>query len=251
MLGSSTDREWEKFGKNDPYFGVLADEKFRKSKISNELKEKFFQSGDVYIQEILENIRTHIETDFTIDTAIDFGCGVGRLVIPLAGCARSVTGIDVSQSMLDEAKRNCDARSISNVNFVKSDDNLSSLEGSFNFIHSFIVFQHIAPNRGELIFKKLISHLSEGGICVVHFTYASVDETKHKRLKSFLKKWIPFLGNLVKGRDFFTPHMQMNDYNLNRLFSNVQSTGTKSCFSEFTNHGGYLGMTMYFQKPKV
>jgi len=62
------------------------------------------------------------------------------MVIPLAGISESVVGVDVSESMLNEAKRNCESLSIKNVSFVKGDDNLSALNCKFDFIHSYIVF---------------------------------------------------------------------------------------------------------------
>ena len=41
----STDTEWENWGKKDPYFGVLTNEKFRSQKLSDESRIEFFESG--------------------------------------------------------------------------------------------------------------------------------------------------------------------------------------------------------------
>ncbi len=250
MFSRSTDREWERFGKCDAYYGVLNQNKYRKANL-DEVKEEFLKSGFPYVDTVLDNIQKHIDQDFKIDRAIDFGCGVGRLVIPLAEVANEVVAIDVSTAMLAEARKNCEDRSISNVNFIKSDDSLSGLDQTYNFIHSIIVFQHIPVRRGELIFNRLLSRLEPGGVCVVHFTYAST--RKRKRLASLIRQWIP-LGanviNLIKGRDFFAPQMQMNEYDLNRLFFVMQKNQASKCYTEFTDHGGELGMILYFQKPK-
>ena len=40
----STDKAWEKFGKVDPYFGVLADARFAADKIDAH-RDDFFASG--------------------------------------------------------------------------------------------------------------------------------------------------------------------------------------------------------------
>ena len=85
----------------------------------------------------------HIDPSFSINHALEFGCGVGRLVIPLAKIAKRVTGIDVSESMINEAKRNCESRKINNVFLTKTDDSLSLLANNYDFMLSFIVFQHI------------------------------------------------------------------------------------------------------------
>lgn len=251
MFNSDTDNEWEKFGKDDPYYGVLTHDKFRKNNLTTENKEEFFKSGSGYIDEVLEKTRRHIDKNFTIKKALDFGCGVGRLVIPLANVSQEVTGVDVSDSMLREAKINCEERSIKNVAFVKSDDGLSLLDGKYDFIHSFIVFQHIPVIRGEQILENLISRLEDDGICVVHFTY---EKRKKKPMVSFIKKYIPLannVDNLLIGRKFFAPQMQMNPYDLNRLFSIIQKANVLDCYTEFTNHGGNLGIVVYFKKPKM
>jgi 2-polyprenyl-3-methyl-5-hydroxy-6-metoxy-1,4-benzoquinol methylase len=136
----STDAEWEKWGQKDPYFGVLTHDKYRSQNITEEAKKEFFESGRSYISHVLEVCRQQFDRGFTLKRALDFGCGTGRLVIPLAGIAEHVVGLDVSDSMLKEAFKNCNKHSAINVSLLKSNDNLSCLDGSFDFIHSFIVF---------------------------------------------------------------------------------------------------------------
>lgn len=253
MLNHNTDKEWEIFGKDDPYFGVLTDNKFRKSNLTDKNKQEFFKSGYIYIDDVLKKIRHHVDSNFMIRQALDFGCGVGRLVIPLASIADKVTGIDVSDSMLSEARKNCETLSIKNVIFIKSDDRLSLLKGNkYNFIHSFIVFQHIPVKRGEHIFENLLTHLEDGGICVIHVTYAKAHAIQ--KVTTFVKKYIPLsknIINLIKGEKFFTPHMQLNDYNLNKLLFIMWKFSVYEFYAEHTNHEGHLGITLYFKKPVV
>ena len=251
MFNSNTDKAWEKFGKNDPYFGVLTHSKYQKSNLTNENKEEFLNSGYIYIDSVLKKIKKHLDIDYQIIKALDFGCGVGRLIIPLAELAEKVTGIDVSVSMLNEAQKNCEARSLKNVSLLKSDDNLSLLKDKYNFVHSFIVFQHIPVKRGERIFEKLMAHLEDGGVCIIHFTYAK--NYYIQKIVPFIKNTIPFaknLVNLIKGRTFFAPQMQMNAYDLNKLFFIMQKSNIYEFHAEYTNHGGDLGIIVYFKKPK-
>ena len=254
MVNRETDKEWEKFGKEDPYFGVLTHEKFLTINLTEETLEEFFKSGFDYIDNLFGTIQQPIDQDFTVKKALDFGCGVGRLVIPLAKVALEVTGIDVSDSMLKEAKKNCESRSINNVVLVKSDDNLSALNGKYAFIHSFIVFQHIPVTRGEQIFENLIEHLESGGICVAHFTYAYNSRRKrfYNNLIRFIKRDIPLSNNiisLIKKIKAPGPHMQMNSYDLNHLFLMIQRANIVDFYTEFTNHGGMLGVVVYFKRP--
>ncbi len=250
MFNSDTDKEWEKLGRNNPYFGVLTDDKYRTSNLTDENIGDFFESGSEHIKHVLKFIRNHIDPNFTIKKALDFGCGVGRLVVPLADHAQRVTGIDVSASMLTEAKKNCENKSIKNVDFAPSNINLSSFNGTFDFIHSYIVFQHIPVKRGESLFENLITRLASGGVGIIHFTYAN--DNYIRKIVSWIKSYIPlskYFFNLIKGRNIFTPEMQMNLYDLNKLFSIMQKFNIFEFHAEYTNHGGYFGIVLYFRKP--
>jgi 2-polyprenyl-3-methyl-5-hydroxy-6-metoxy-1,4-benzoquinol methylase len=101
MFNSNTDREWEIFGRDDPYFGVITHEIFRISNLTDANKEKFFLGGYEYVDHIFNKIRKQIDPNHTVKKALDFGCGVGRIVIPLAKLAEKVIGIDISDSMLN------------------------------------------------------------------------------------------------------------------------------------------------------
>ncbi len=87
----------------------------------------------------------------------------------------------------------------------------------------------------------------------MHFTYAGDYAIKDKLYLSAMK-YIPFSGNYMNlrtGRKFFAPRMQMNEYNLNRLFFMIQKVSVLSCYIEFTQHGHNLGIIVYFKKPKM
>src|SRR5436190_21944086 len=103
----STDDEWEDWGLRDPYYGVLTDDKLRRRNLTDEALDQFFRSGKDDIEHLLHIASTRIDPAFTPQRALNFGCGVGRLLIPLAGIAEEVVGLDVSESMLKEARKNC------------------------------------------------------------------------------------------------------------------------------------------------
>ena len=244
-----TDLDWEKFGNLDPYYGVLAQDRFRKENLTKGIKKEFFESGYNYIDSMIEKIHKYIDPDFLPEKVLDFGCGVGRLVIPLAERAKVVHGMDVSESMLLEAQNNCNQRTVKNALFMKADDELTKLTGKYDFIHSFIVFQHIPVKRGEKIFEKLLDHLSDGGVFVSHFTYAR--SKGNSTISSFVKRRIPFgkeFINLIRGRKISSPHMQMNLYNINNLLKIIQKGNRGSFYAELTDHGGEYGVILYFQK---
>ena len=169
---NNSDRDWEVFGKTDPYFAVLTAPEYH-GQLTGEARAKFFESGEKHIETMLSIIRGRLDPAFAPVRALDFGCGVGRLLVALATRCRDVTGVDISPSMLAEARRNCDAAGATNVRLVQGDDELSSVTGSFDFIHSYIVLQHIPVERGELLVRKLAAMLAPDGVAMVHVTYSS------------------------------------------------------------------------------
>lgn len=250
-MNGGTDRDWERIARRDPYHGVVTDERYRADRLTEERRREFFQSGADYMTEVLATVRRHIDPGLSIRRALDFGCGVGRLLLPLAKVAGEVTGADVSESMLREARRNCEAHSLSNVVLVKSDDQLTALNARYDFIHSFIVFQHIPLRRGERLFAGLLERLADGGVGVVHFTYAK-EATRAQRLATFLRRHLPGSANLInllRGRPFLATEMQMNAYDLNHLLLAVQKAAVRDCHVAFTQHGNAYGVVLYFRKP--
>lgn len=250
----NTDIEWEKWGKQNPYFAVLTDKKFRNNNLTDDLKSEFFESGKNHITHVLKVCRDRLDHDFSPKRALDFGCGTGRLVIPLAGIADHVVGLDVSDSMLKEAQKNCEDYSVENVSLLKSDDDLSALDGRFDFIHSYIVLQHVPVVRGRRIFMNLLNHLEEKGICVIHFTYARIIYSENYGAPP-RGRWQLFkiMKQLLR-RAFFSkylePEMQMNLYNVNELLFLMQKAGIRDFHVEFKDDRGQLGIVLYFLKPK-
>lgn len=86
---------WSKFGEEAPHFSVLTNELFKPENIEKNL-EVFYASGVPSIDVALKTLdRNGIKTQ-DLSTAIDFGCGVGRLTLAMAKQFNSVVGLDIS-----------------------------------------------------------------------------------------------------------------------------------------------------------
>lgn len=144
-----TDRDWEKWGGTDPYFGVCSEGRFHAEAMTPASRDAFFRSGEEHVARTYSDIERLFKVDFKPENVLDFGCGVGRLLIPFARRAKQVVGVDVSTSMLAEARRNCIDAGILGVSLVESDDGLTRAEGRFDLVHSHIVLQHIPWKRGR------------------------------------------------------------------------------------------------------
>jgi SAM-dependent methyltransferase len=247
-MDMSTDTAWEEWGRRDPYFGVITDPRFRSAGINENAKKEFFASGESHVQGVLATIRKHIDPGFVPRAALDFGCGVGRLLMPFAKIAQEVVGLDVSPSMLQEAQRNCDEQGLRNVRLFRSDDALSTLTGPFDLIHSCIVFQHIPVERGRALFEKLLQQLSAGGVGAIQLTYS---KTRFATTFGRAPPELPRVGTLgtpnPRASADADPLMQMNPYNLNEILFLMQRRGILQFHAEYTDHGGELGIFLFFQ----
>lgn len=251
MLPKQKDKNWQVIGQRMPYFGVITKDEFKPDVLDETAVDDFFATGETHIEIVLDWIRQYFTEDFQPARCLDFGCGVGRLVIPLAKRFPEVVGVDVSKGMLNEAKSNCEKFGLNNVTFIESDDELSKVKGKFDLIHSAIVFQHIDTRRGEKIFRRMLEILNEDGVGVLHFTYDREKDKLSERVIKWLRENVPFaqgLINLIKRRDFNYPHIPMNKYNLNHLLLKLQENGCDRTMLSFTKHGRDLGVVLMFQK---
>lgn len=250
MFSTDPNAAWEKYGEDDPYFGVLNTPAFKGGELGDAARASFFQSGEEHLDAVCRDVHEHLGMDCSFERGLDFGCGVGRLLIPLARRCSRVVGIDVSHRMLAEAQRNCAAAGVSNAEFVRSDGDWPRVEGTFDFVHSFIVFQHIPVRRGEVLLTGMLERLRTGGVGVLHFTYHRRAHWLRRAVHS-LRKTVPLANqvvNLVQGNPASYPMMQMNEYDLNRLFVILHDVGCDRMFVRHTNHGGHLGVILFFRR---
>ncbi len=210
-------RQWERYGALDPYYGVLSAPDFHHARLDAAARERFFDSGRRHVAELMAEIDSLMGGDFECRCALDYGCGVGRLTLPLAERCEHVYGVDVSRSMLREADSNAKLMGLRNVELVEA-DGLAELSGRYDLAHSFLVFQHIPVREGERIFAALVRGLRPGGVGVIHVSLRPSHPLAG--LFHWTMKTMPFaynIFNLARGRDWSYPHMQMNHYSLNRL----------------------------------
>jgi ubiquinone/menaquinone biosynthesis C-methylase UbiE len=246
------ERTWRPYGVADPYYAVLAEDRYRKNRFDDTARREFFKSGEEHIAWVLSNIRRSIDPEFTPTKALDFGCGVGRLVLPLSRIAREVVGADVSPTMLAEAQRNVDEAGASNVKLVLSDDSLQSHGTGFDLVHSYIVIQHIPPERGEAIFMGLADKLKPGGVGALHVTYAREAPTVRKVVHQ-LRKSVPGVNavvNLAQGQRAAEPMIPMFNYKLENILEGLRERGCESVHMLLTDHGGHHGVMVLFQVAK-
>ena len=102
------------------------------------------------------------QIDFLSDKAIlDFGGGTGLLALPLAKQAQSVTLVDISEKMLEQARLKAEDQEIRNLQLLEQDLLANPLEQQFDLIVVSRVLHHMSDLDATL--AMFHQHLREKG----------------------------------------------------------------------------------------
>lgn len=242
---------WDRLAR-DPYYAVINEEDYRGARLANDVREKFDRSGEEDVGRTIDDIRRWIAPDFHPREAVDLGCGMGRLTVPLSRVCDHITGVDISEVMLDEARRNAASHGVRNATFVSTPAYFAdqSDEKRPDFIHSYIVLQHIPPRAGMWIIESLVKRLLPDGVGALHVTFAR-RAARIRRVSHWLRLVVPgvnMLANAVKRRRLLEPLIPMHEYDLAALLTMFSELGVETMHMRLTDHGGHLGAMIVFRR---
>ncbi|MFP4055122.1 MAG: class I SAM-dependent methyltransferase [Phycisphaerae bacterium] len=246
----NTDQDWIELGEHDPYFGVLTADDYRGEQLPAETLERFFATGRRHVDKLWRLLDQRMALDPRPGRALDFGCGVGRVTFALAERCGKVVGADVSPAMLQRARDHAARLEVPNVTFARSDDSLVGIDGRFDLVHSYIVFQHIPPARGLPIVSQLLGRLNPGGLAALHFTH-SWSASAVRRGINWLQKNVPLvhgMANAVRQRPIKSPMVAMYHYPVGDLLNVFAAAGCEVLTKEPTDHGGHLGSMLLLSR---
>jgi SAM-dependent methyltransferase len=156
-------RDWEDLGATDPLWAILSHPARRHGRW--DLAE-FLETGEREIAALMQRSEV-LGRPATRDRALDFGCGVGRLTRALALRFNQAVGVDISTTMIGQARRlNADRPNCTFLHNVRSDLSLFT-DGSFDLAYTTRVLQHL-PDRStaEGYIAELVRVLRPGGLLV-------------------------------------------------------------------------------------
>jgi len=151
-------RDWDDLALVDPFWAVLAADDKRGGGWE---PTEFFATGEADIEEMLATA-AQLGRPTRHERALDFGCGVGRLTRALARRFDEAVGIDVSERMLEHARRlNADTP---NVTFASSDEPPPE---PFDLVVANLVLQHL-PSKAlaRVYIGRLIKATRPDGLLV-------------------------------------------------------------------------------------
>ena len=238
---------WESLAATDAYFAVSTFDRFHASKIDAEAKEDFFQTGRDHVKRIWTEFESGFGMGLQPRRVLDYGCGVGRILIPLAERCETVVGVDISPKMLKETRKNCEERNVTNIELQTAADFAADENATYDLVHSYIVLQHIDPKIGNELIRKMVERLEPGGVGMLHVTYFDPSPIG-KRLRFLIYRDVPIVHrmlNVIRGK--IEPVMPMYEYDLGLIFRILRENSCNSSFVRFSDHG-WFGESIFFKK---
>ena len=100
---------------------------------------------------------------------LDFGGGTGLLALPLAKQAKSVTLVDISEKMLEQARLKAEQQAIKNIQFLEQDLLQNPLKQEFDLIVVSRVLHHMSDLDTALsLFHQYLKE--DGQLLIADFT---------------------------------------------------------------------------------
>jgi SAM-dependent methyltransferase len=182
-LGTAASAKWEQFAQEDPYSYIL-------TSLKGGNADEFWESGERTIRkEFFPLLEAH---NVPPCVALELGCGVGRLAVPLAHRFQEVAGVDASRGMIEHATSFARDNGIANVSYYAISGPADFLRqagnyaGGCDFIYSLLVFQHIPDFSVIEGYVHVIRHLlHKQGLAYLQF------DTRPKTLAYRVKMSLP------------------------------------------------------------
>jgi ubiquinone/menaquinone biosynthesis C-methylase UbiE len=154
---------WDEYAETDPWRAILG----RPGEGEPLTVEQFFQQGKYEIEEVMQLAKA-LDLPARKRTALDFGCGAGRLTQALADHFDEVCGVDISPNMLALAESHNRHQPRCRYLLNQSVDLSAFDDGSQDLIYSAITLQHLRPQLAESYLKEFLRVLAPGGLLLFH-----------------------------------------------------------------------------------
>ncbi|HEV7768398.1 MAG TPA: class I SAM-dependent methyltransferase [Thermoanaerobaculia bacterium] len=242
--------DWEELARREPYFAVLTNENYLGVASNAVATKEFFETGEQDIQALLPAIGTMLGREVPLASALDFGCGVGRLTLPLARRAGRVVAVDVAPTMLAHARQNAESSGLHNVTYIESHEMNGLLPDQFDFICSLLVLQHIPVKTGYEIIRTLLRVLAPGGITALHVTFERPGGQLRRLARTVRgrSRVVHRMAGAIEGDPLKLPYMQMNEYDERVLQRDIDAAGARLAGRFPRRHGDTTAAVLIIEK---
>jgi 2-polyprenyl-3-methyl-5-hydroxy-6-metoxy-1,4-benzoquinol methylase len=241
-----TDSDWNQLGAVDPFWAVITDERFRADKMDTNTREAFYESGYGNVDQFHTALKHYFSAPDHFEASLDFGSGVGRLLVPMAKRSNQAVGVDIAESMRAVCQTRLDELGLSTVKLVATPKAAAAF-GPFDWINSFIVLQHIPPSRGMELMADLLATLRPGGYLSLHLTSFRDAHLMSQDTAGPVRKLLRQVKSSLL-QETQIGQISMFDYDLGQVLALLTRAGCPRFVLEHTDHGGHHGFMIYAQK---
>ncbi len=166
-------RNWENLGRKDPMWAILTQAGTDGGRWD---EAEFMNSGIEFVEWIAAWLSQQGVTVQRGD-ALDFGCGIGRITQAMAPHFSSVTGVDVSQPMIDLAnEKNRFGEQVRYLCNTRPD--LSVIpDASLDLVVTAIVLQHMRAEYSLAYLREFLRILRPGGVLFFQLATGELGES--------------------------------------------------------------------------
>lgn len=150
---------WDDAAREDAMFYIITDPARSQGGWT---AEEFFAHGRREIDAAMDRLKEVAEV--RMGRALDFGCGIGRLTQALAAHFKRVDGVDVSTEMIDRARSH--NQHPGRVEYHLNGERLPFRAGTFDFVYSMIVLQHMPQVLQQGYVEEFFRVLKPGGLAM-------------------------------------------------------------------------------------
>lgn len=240
---------WDTLATEDAMWSVLSNDSKKGGRWD---KASFLETGKGDVSHMMEHLRS-LNLKPAHGSALDFGCGLGRVTMHLTEYFSHVVGVDISQEMIDKAQKM--HANIKNIAFHHNPyPRLHAFDNdTFDLIFSRITLQHIRPDHCLEYVDDFCRVVKPGGI--VYFQAATwLDPRMKSGIEKLKRDRLPFttfyrkIRGLKKEKTskfgvYYTPLSQLVSVLETNLFF-IAGVFLENCVGDH-----FVGHTIVAQKP--
>lgn len=235
-------KDWEVLAAADPFWAVLS----HPDKLGGRWdREAFFETGRREIGLVMDHL-AKLGVDVQRERALDFGCGVGRVVQALADHFEAVDGVDITEGMVVRARElNVHGERCHYHQNVRSDLSLFPNE-TFDLVYSTITLMHMDTPLALGYIKEFARVVKPSGMVIF-----DIPATARSPLRHALRRITPRVLRRARFRrqTGIPSFMDMNLIPRSHVTRLLASLGLDMLEAQRRTEGNWPGFRYYSRKP--
>lgn len=218
--------EWTAWARRDPLYAVATTPDRDKGGATPWSDQEFYAIGKTDWEDFRQRWERY---GLDRESCVEIGCGAGRITQYMAECFESVHAFDISEDMLEYARRHVTAR---NVEFRRSSGaDLPVFDCTISAVFSCHVFQHFdSLEVGRQYFLEVHRVLTEGGTLMIHVPIYRwpIESRAYEWLYHWQNKvwgWKAMLNRRLIRAGIFRPLMCVVAYPVDWIFQELAKIG--------------------------